>query len=301
VSESKTRVGFVGLGVMGKPMARNLLKAGFALTVHNRSRAAVEELAAEGAARAFSPAEVARASEVVVTCLPGPADVEQVYLGPDGVVDGAQPGSVLIDMSTIDPATHRKIAAAAAERGASYLDAPVSGGPAGAQSGTLTIMVGGEAGVLERARPVLQAMGERTYHMGPVGAGAATKLINNMMAAVNCAGMAEGMVLAVKSGLDPALFAEVVGNSSGASRMFASLVPEILKRNFEPGFTIDLHYKDVRLAVELGYALGVRLLASSIASQVLQEARGAGLGKQAIDAQVIPLERLSGVEVKACG
>ncbi len=294
----QVKVGFVGLGVMGKPMARNLMKAGFALTVHNRSRGAVEELAAEGARRAFSPAEVARASEFVVTCLPGPADVDLVYLGPDGILSGAQPGSVLIDMSTIDPGTHAKIAAAAAGRGIGYLDAPVSGGPAGAQSATLTIMVGGDAATLERARPVLGAMGQRIYHMGPVGAGAATKLINNLMAAVNAAGMAEGMVMAVKFGLDPALFAEVVGNSSGASRMFSSLVPEILKRNFEPGFAIDLHYKDARLACDLAGLLGVRLLLGSLATQVLQEARGAGLGKKAIDAQIIPLERIAGVEVK---
>ena len=291
------RVGFIGLGLMGKPMARNVLKAGFPLVVHNRSRGAVEELAAEGAVAATSPAEVARQVDVVLTCLPGPADVERVYLGENGVVGGAKPGSILIDMSTIDPGTHRKIAEAAASAGASYLDAPVSGGTGGARDGTLTIMIGGDAATFERARPVLSAMGQRLYHVGPVGSGAIVKLINNMMSAINMVGVVEGMVLATKAGLDPALVYEMVSNSSGASRSLGS-VPGILRRDFEPGFMIDLMHKDVNLALDVGKALKVRLLAASIAAQVLQEAQAAGLGRKGTNAQIIPLERSAGVEVR---
>jgi 3-hydroxyisobutyrate dehydrogenase len=294
----KLRVGYVGLGVMGKPMARNLLRAGFPLTVHNRSRGAVDELAAEGATPADSPAEVARASDVVLSCLPGPADVRLVYLGESGVLEGVGRGAVLIEMSTIDPGTHREIAGLAAARGAGYLDAPVSGGSTGAQNATLTIMVGGEAATLERVRPVLDAVGKQVYHLGPVGAGATAKLVNNMLGAINLAGAIEALVLGQKAGLDPRQLAEVISNSSGASRSFTSAVPEILRRNFEPGFTIDLQHKDVSLATDLGRLLGVRLLAGSLAAQVLQEARGAGYGKKSIFAAVLPLEQNAGIEVK---
>lgn len=294
----KLRVGYIGLGVMGKPMARNLRRAGFPITVHNRSRGAVEELAAEGATAASSPAEVAQASDVVLTCLPGPADVELVYLGPSGVLEGVGEGAILIDMSTIDPNTHRKVAGLAAARGASYLDAPVSGGSTGAQNATLTIMVGGDVATLERARPVLEAVGKQIYHLGPVGAGAAAKLVNNMLGAINLAGAIEALVLGQKAGLDPRQLAEVINNSSGASRSFAASVPEILRRNFEPGFTIDLQHKDVCLATDLGRLLGVRLLAGSLAAQVLQEARGAGHGKKSVFAAVLPLEQNAGIEIK---
>lgn len=294
----KLRVGYIGLGVMGKPMARNLLRAGFALTVHNRSRGAVEELAGEGATPATSPAEVARASDVVLTCLPGPADVELVYLGPSGVLEGVGAGSVLVDMSTIDPDTHRRIASLATARGASYLDAPVSGGSTGAQQATLTIMVGGEAAALARVRPVLEALGKQIHHLGPVGAGATTKLVNNMLGSINLAGAVEALVLGAKAGLDPRQLAEVINTSSGASRSFAATVPEVLRRNFEPGFTIDLQHKDVCLATDLGRQLGVRLLAGSLAAQVLQEARGAGYGKKSVFAAILPLEQNAGIELK---
>ncbi|MHB1133489.1 MAG: NAD(P)-dependent oxidoreductase [Chloroflexota bacterium] len=294
----KTQAGFIGLGLMGKPMARNLMRAGFALAVHNRSRGKVDELAAEGAAPAGSPAEVAARCEFVCTCLPGPADVRQVYLGPDGVLAGARAGSVLIEMSTIDPETHRELAAAAAARGAAYLDAPVSGGTTGAEKGTLTIMVGGEAEALERARPLLAAMGERIFHLGPVGAGAVAKLINNMLGAINLLGVYEGLVLGVKAGLDPRQLAEVVSSGSGASRQFAAGAPNILKRDFAPGFTLDLMAKDVALARQLGESLGVRLEAGTLASQVLEETRQSGLGQESIYAGIKVLEGLAGVEVK---
>jgi 2-hydroxymethylglutarate dehydrogenase len=293
-------VGFIGLGYMGKPMARNLLKAGFPLVVHNRSQGAVKELAAEGASAADSPWAVAERVEVLCSCLPGPADVEKVYLADNGVLAGARSGSVLVELSTIDPRTHQRIAAQAADKGVAYLDAPVSGGTSGARDGTLTIMVGGAAETLERVMPILKAMGQRIYHIGPVGHGAAVKLINQMMGNVAMMGVIEGLVLGTKFGIDPNLLYEVVSNSSGASRSLGS-APAILKRDFEPGFMIDLMHKDVSLAVELGKQLKVRTLAGALAQQLLQEAQAAGLGRASMTAEIIPLERLVGLEVRSAG
>ncbi len=294
----RTAVGFIGLGLMGKPMAYNLLKAGFALTVHDRRRDPVDVLVGDGARPAGSPAEVAAACEFVVSCLPGPAEVKEVYLGPAGVVAAARPCAVLVEMSTIDPNSHRQIAAAAAARGVYYLDAPVTGGTVGAAKGTLTVMVGGEAAALERARPLLTALGERIYHLGPVGSGATAKLVNNMLGAINTLAMAEAVVLAVKAGLDPQLLLEVTSNGTGASRQLTNCLPNILKRNFQPGFTVDLMRKDVNLALEMGRSLGVRLLAGALAAQVFQEAQNAGLGGLSHFAIIRTLEQNAGVEVK---
>jgi 3-hydroxyisobutyrate dehydrogenase len=291
-------VGYIGLGYMGKPMARNLLKAGFPLTVHNRSQAAVRELVAEGATAADSPRALAERVDAVFSCLPGPSDVEKVYLGENGVLAGARPGSILVDMSTIDPGTHQKIANLAAEKGVGYLDAPVSGGTTGARDGTLTIMVGGAAETLEKVMPALRAMGQRIYHIGPVGTGAVVKIVNNMMSAINALGVVEGLVLGTKFGIDPALLYEVCSNSSAGSRTLTGTAQAVLKRDFEPGFMIDLMHKDVGLAVDLGKSLKVRTLAAALAQQVLQEAQAAGLGRASTSAQIIPLERLSGVEVR---
>ena len=293
-----TRVGFIGLGQMGRPMAEHVLAAGFELVVHNRTRARAEPLAAQGAAIADSPAEVAAACDLLLSCLPGPSDVERVYLGERGVLGQARAGQVLCDMSTIDPQTHRRIAATAAERGADYLDAPVSGGTSGAREGTLAIMVGGPAEAFERARPVFDAMGKSVYHVGPVGAGATVKLVNQMMAAVSSLAAVEGLVLGTKAGIDPDLLVEIISSSSGMSRSFGGIAPNVLKRHFEPGFTIDLMHKDVSLAIQMARQLGVRVLAGSLAEQLIQEARGAGLGDRATYALVQPLERVAGVEVK---
>ncbi len=291
-------VGWIGLGLMGQPMALNVLRAGFPLVVHNRSRGAVATLVAAGAAEAWSPREVASRAEIVVTCLPGPAEVTEVYLGADGVLTATRPGMLLIDTSTIDPETHRRIARAAAEHGADYLDAPVSGGTTGAREGTLTVMVGGRAEAVERARPILQAFGRTIYHLGPVGSGAIAKLINNLMAAINLLGVCEGLVLAAKAGLDLDLFCRVIADSSGASRSFSGAAPAILARDFRPGFMIDLMHKDVTLALDLARQVGVRTLAGALAQQVLQEARNAGLGRQSTAAQIIPLEQNAGVTVQ---
>lgn len=295
------RVGFIGLGLMGMPMAHNLLKAKFPVVVYNRSAGKVEEIKAAGAEGAGSPAGVATRTDVVITCLPMPRDVEQVFLGENGVVARARPGQVFIDMSTIDVATHQRIAAAAAEKGAGYLDAPVSGGVGGARAGTLTIMVGGDAADLERARPVLEAMGRTIYHVGPLGTGAIAKLINNMVGAANTLAAAEGLVLGVKAGLDPELLTQIVQDSSGGSKAFTLTSTSALNRSFAPGFMIDLAAKDVRLAVDLANQLGVRVLAGAMASASLTEAAGAGLGRQTSTAVIQLLERTAGVEVRRGG
>ena len=294
----RPKVGFIGLGQMGAPIARNLMAAGYSLTVHNRSRGIVDELVREGAGGAGSGREVARAVEIVLSCVPFPADVERVYLGPDGAIEGARAGQLFCDLSTVDPETHRRIADRLAERGAGYLDAPISGGTSGAREATLTIMVGGSAEDFERARPILEAMGKNIHHVGPIGSGSIVKLINQMMGSIAALGAAEGLVLATKAGLDPRQVYEIVRTSSGASRALDGLASSVFKRDFEPGFTVDLMHKDVSLAVAMGRANGVRLLAGALAEQLLQEARGAGLGSRATAAAITLHERLAGVEVR---
>jgi 3-hydroxyisobutyrate dehydrogenase-like beta-hydroxyacid dehydrogenase len=296
-TSERPSVGFIGLGQMGAPMARNLLKAGYPLTVHNRSRATVDRLASEGAVAAGSAREVADHVDVLFTCVGYPADVEWVYLGPDGAAEGARDGQLCCDLSTVDPATHERVAARLGERGADYLDAPVSGGVGGARDATLTIMVGGSAEAFERARPMLDAMGKNVHHVGPAGAGATIKLINQMMGAICALGAAEGLVMATKAGIDPTLAYEILRTSSGGSRSLDGLASSAFARNFEPGFTADLQHKDVSLAVQLGRSLGVRLLGGALAEQMIQEVRGAGLGAKSQTSAILVHERIAGVEV----
>ena len=297
-ANARPRVGFIGLGQMGAPMARNVMAAGYPLTVHNRSRAVVDAFGREGARAAGSAREVAEGVDVLLSCVPFPADVERVYLGPDGAIEGARSGQLFCDLSTVDPETHRRIAAPLGERGVGYLDAPVSGGTGGAIAGTLTIMVGGSAEDFARARPILETMGKNIHHVGPIGSGSVVKLINQMMNAVNAVGAAEGLVLGAKAGIDPKLLYEIIRTSSGASRSLDGLASSAFARDFAPGFTVDLMHKDVSLAVSLGRQHGVRLLAAAIAEQLLQEARGAGLGSQSTTAAITLHERLAGVVVQ---
>lgn len=290
-------IGFIGLGQMGAPMVRNLIKAGHRPVVHNRSRAIVDQIAAEGADTAASAREVAERVDILFTCVGFPADVERVYLGEDGAIEGARPGQVFCDTSTVGPDTHKLIADKLAAKEVGYLDAPISGGVGGAKAGTLTIMVGGAADDFERVRPLLEIMGQNIHHVGPTGAGATIKLVNQMMNFICTLGSIEGLVLATKAGIDPKQAYEILRTSSGANKPLDGLVQSALARNFEPGFTTDLMHKDVSLAVELGKALGVRLLSGSLAEQVLQESRGAGYGKKAPGAALLVQEKLAGVEV----
>jgi 3-hydroxyisobutyrate dehydrogenase len=293
-------VGFVGLGKMGRPMARNILAKGFSLTVSNRSRQAVDDLAAAGAAAAATPAEVAARSDVICLCLPVPATVEEVVLGQGGVRAGIRPGSIVLDFSTIGPATCRAVAAALREHDAAYLDAPVSGGTTGAEAGTLTVMVGGDQRHYERALPVLQAVGQKIVYAGPVGAGAVVKLMNQLLVGINLAGAAEAMVLGVKAGVDAQLLYETIASATGNSVQLQRNVPDlILRGNFAPMFSVNLLHKDLALGLDVGKDARVRLLLGALAFQVFEEARDSGHGEEDIAAVIKPLERLAGIEVRS--
>ncbi len=292
-------VGFIGLGKMGKPMTRHLLDAGFFVTVHNRSRAAVDELAAVGAHPANTPAEVSKASDIVLTCLTNTASVEDVYFGPNGLIEAARPGQILVDHSTVSPTTSRQCAEGARRRGADFLDAPVSGGPAGAQAGTLTIMVGGADATFERARPVFEAMGKNIRLVGPTGSGSTIKLANQLLVAIHTAAAAEAMVLGVKAGADPAIMLDVLRTSFGGSAMLSRNVPMMLERNFAAGTSVNVVLKDLGLIDGLSNELNVRTLLGSVATQVFREGRAVGMGDDDMAGLVRVLEREAGVEVRA--
>ena len=248
------RVGFIGLGIMGAPMARHLLTAGFPLTVHSRSPGPVDSLVDAGAARATSSADVARASDVVVTMLPDTPDVEDVILGDDGVAAGVAAGSLVIDMSTIDPGPTRRMVEHLAARGVDMLDAPVSGGERGAIDGTLSIMVGGSDQAFARAMPVLQAMGATVVHVGPNGAGQIAKACNQLVVAATIEAVAEALVLAERSGVDAAKVREALLGGFAGSKILEVHGQRMLDRTFEPGFRARLHRKDARIVVEAAQA-----------------------------------------------
>lgn len=294
------RVGFIGLGKMGRPMSLNIMKRGFPLTVANRSRAVVDELARHGAVAAATSAGVAAAAEVICLCLPVPATVEQVILGKDGVRETIKPGSIVVDFSTIGPSTCRAMSAALEEKGAHYIDAPVSGGTTGAEAATLTVMVGGGRAHFDQVLPILEAVGKKIVYAGPVGAGAVVKLMNQMLVAVNLAGASEAMVLGVKAGVDAQLLYDTISSATGNSAQLQRNFPDlILKGKFDPMFSVDLLHKDVALGVEVGKDTRVRLLMGALAQQILEEAREAGFGGEDIAALIRPLEKLAGVEVRS--
>jgi 2-hydroxy-3-oxopropionate reductase len=250
------RVAFIGLGIMGRPMARRLLGAGFPLTVHSRSPGPVDELVAEGASRAGSPAEAASGAGVVVTMLPDTPDVEHVVLGEEGVRAGAAAGSLVIDMSTIDPGAWRRIAVELAAAGVDALDAPVSGGERGAIDGTLSIMVGGEPAAFERARPLFEAMGANVVHVGPSGAGQVAKACNQLVVAATIEAVAEALLLAERSGVDAANVREALLGGFAGSRILEVHGQRMLDRAFEPGFRARLHRKDARIVLEAAVTTG---------------------------------------------
>ena len=291
------RVGVIGLGIMGAPMARNLLRAGHPLTVHTRTRARVAGLLADGAAWADSPAALAAAVDAVVTMLPDTPAVEAVMAGPHGVLAGARAGLLAIDMSTIDPAAARALAERAAETGVALLDAPVSGGEQGAIAGTLSIMVGGAAAAFDRAGPLFAALGKRVTYMGGPGQGQMTKLVNQVVGAGTLAAVAEGVLLAAGAGLDPAAVVEAVGGGAAASWMLAEQAPRMQRRDFAPGFMVRLQQKDLRLALVSAERLGVPLPLTAVVQLLFTavEARGGGeLGTQAILTALEALAKRSG-------
>ncbi|MFQ5344065.1 MAG: 2-hydroxy-3-oxopropionate reductase [Anaerolineae bacterium] len=299
MSDSTPAVGFIGLGLMGKPMARNLMRADYHLTVHNRSRPPVEELAAEGATPATTPREVAAASEVVITCVPDSPEVEEVVLGPDGIIEAARPGLIYIDMSTISPAFTRRLAAQLAEAGIAMLDAPVSGGDIGAQQGTLSIMAGGPRETFDACLPIFQAMGKRITYVGESGAGQTAKVANQIIVAGTMAAMAEALVLTAKSGVDPALVIEAV--SGGAARCWALEVraPQILRRDLGPGFKASMQYKDLNIAADAGRAVQAPLPVTAVVRELYAAMLAAGRGDLDNSAIVTVLEDLAGAMVRS--
>jgi 2-hydroxy-3-oxopropionate reductase len=292
------RVGFIGLGIMGKPMARNLIKAGHDLVVHDVAPQAVADLAASGAVQGASARDVAARSEVTITMVPDGPEVEAAILGPSGALEGAARGSILVDMSSISPLVAQKVGAACEARGVGFLDAPVSGGEPKAVDGTLAIMVGGRQETFDRVLPLFQAMGSSATLTGPVGAGNVTKLANQIMVAVNIAGMGEALVLATKAGLDPEVVFNAVKGGLAGSTVLNAKAPMVISRNFKPGFRIRLHQKDLRNALLAAEAMKVPLPFTSLVQQVLEALMNAGRGDLDHSAIATFIEDMAKTEVR---
>jgi 2-hydroxy-3-oxopropionate reductase len=288
-------IGFIGLGIMGRPMARNLLKAGYPLVVHSRSRGPVDEIAGAGAKVGTSARDVAAQSDVLITMLPNSPDVEQVVLGRDGVIEGARPGLVLLDMSTISPLVSQKIGAALAAKSVQMLDAPVSGGEKGAIDGVLSIMVGGDKAVFDKALPIFQAMGKTITHLGPLGAGGFTKLANQIIVAVNLTALGEALTLAKKAGLDRELTLTALAGGLAGSKCLDQKKPNYVAETYNPGFKIDLHYKDLGLIMESARALGVPLPATAVVQELFSALRVKGRGGLDHSGVITLLEDLAGL------
>jgi 2-hydroxy-3-oxopropionate reductase len=275
---SNPTIGFIGLGIMGKPMAQNLLKAGYSLVIHNRSRAAVEELSNVGAQVAASSQDVAARSEVIITMLPDSPDVELVYAGDQGIFAGLKSGTLLIDMSSIAPVVARKLAAEADERGCDMLDAPVSGGEAGAISASLSIMIGGNDSAVARAMPIFEKLGKNVIHIGEAGAGQVTKAANQMVVGTTIAIVGEALVLAAKAGVDPAKVRQALLGGFAQSKILETHGQKMLDRNFKPGFRIRLHEKDMKIALATGSEYGVPLMVTGVVGQMMTAMKGMGHG-----------------------
>ncbi|MBS1964900.1 MAG: NAD(P)-dependent oxidoreductase [Chloroflexi bacterium SZAS-1] len=291
------RIGFIGLGIMGRGMVRNLLKAGFAVQVWNRTAARMGELAADGAQPTSSPAELARQCDLIITCVSDTPDVAAVLLGEQGVIAGAQPGALVIDMSTISPQATQEFAARLAERGVHMLDAPVSGGSEGAAKGTLSIMVGGDAADVERAMPVFQAMGKTITHVGGTGAGQTVKLVNQILVVGSMQAMAEALLFAQAGGVDLEKTLAAVSGGAGGSWTLSNRGPQVIRRDWRPGFMIDLQAKDLRLVLDAADDLGAPLPSTALIFQLYRTLQARGLGKEGNHAIVKALEAMAGIEV----
>jgi 3-hydroxyisobutyrate dehydrogenase len=289
-------VAFIGLGTMGAPMAQNILKDGHTLTVHNRTRQREEPLAKLGAKRAASPKEAATEAEVVITCVSDTPDVEEVILGDNGVIQGAPSGTVVVDMSTISPVATRKIAAALAEKGLKMIDVPVSGGSEGAQKGTLTIMVGGEEADLEKARPVLEAMGKTITLVGPVGAGQITKAINQIIVGGVYLSVAEGLALGLKADLDMVKVVNAISGGAAASWVLDNRAGNMINNTYPLGFRLRLHRKDLRIALEAAQELGISLPMAALVEQIENGLVARGHGDEDVSALARSVREQSGID-----
>jgi len=293
---SRPAVGFIGLGIMGRPMAGHILKGGHPLTVYNRTRSKTAELQALGAAVADSPAGVAARSEILIIMVSDTQDVEQVVAGPQGVLKGIRPGSVVVDMSTIAPGTERALDEALRARGAFLIDAPVSGGDVWARDASLAIMAGGDRKAFELVRPVLALLGRTITYCGPSGSGQLAKLCNQILVSVTLLGVSEALVFARKCGLDPSVMIEAVSGGAAQSWQLTNLGPRIIKRDFAPGFMVDLVQKDLRLVLESCASADVSLPATGLVHQLFGSARAHGSGREGTQSLAKVLERLSGLE-----
>ena len=294
-------IGFIGLGIMGKPMAKNLLKAGYSLVVYDVVAAAVAELVQAGATAGASPKDVASRSELVITMLPNSPHVKEAVLGKNGVIEGAKPGSVLVDMSSIAPLASREVAAELARKGIEMLDAPVSGGEPKAIEGTLAIMVGGKVALFEKVKDVLLKMGASAVLCGDIGAGNVTKLANQIIVALNIAAMSEAFVFAVKAGVDPDRVFDAVQGGLAGSTVLNAKAPMVLQGNYKPGFRIELHIKDLQNALDTAHESGVPI---PLTSQVMEFMQALKVdGKQADDhgGLIQFYEKLAGVKVRKGG
>lgn len=295
------RIGFIGLGIMGQGMAHNILKANFPLTVWNRTTAKMEALTAAGASPATSPADVAGRSDIIFICVSDTPDVEAVILGDNGVVEGARPGSLIIDCSTISPKATRAIASTLATRGVHMLDAPISGGSEGAANGSLAIMVGGAEVDFARALPVLQTVGKQITHVGPTGAGQTVKLMNQILVVGNALAISEALLFAQASGVDLPQALEAVKAGAAGSWMLSFRGPQILERDWRPGFTIDLQQKDLRLVLEAADDNGAPTPGTALIFQFYRTLQARGLGDEGNHALVKALEHLAGFEIEKAG
>jgi len=291
------RVGFIGLGIMGKPMALNLLKAGYPLTVWNRTKSKMDDLVAMGAYGASSPKEVAERSDVVITMVTDSPDVEDILLGPNGVIHGGRPGLIVIDMSTISPLVTRRISSELAKRGIKMLDAPVSGGEKGAKEATLSIMVGGPRDAFEECLPIFECLGKKITYMGQTGMGQTAKLCNQVICALNIQAVCEGLMLGAMAGLDLKRLLEAVSAGAASSWMLLNLGPKMIERDFKPGFKIRHQQKDLRLALELAAELKLPLPGTALVQQMLRIAEAEGLGEEGTQAAIAAMEKIAGRKI----
>ena len=293
------KIGFIGLGIMGQAMSLNLLKAGFEVTVWNRTASRTEAPVAAGAKTGTNPADVARQSDIIITCVSDSPDVEAVIMGQDGVIHGARAGNLVVDMSTISPQVTRTIATKLAEKGVHMLDAPISGGSEGATKGTLSIMIGGEATHVERAMPAFEAMGRKITHVGGTGDGQSVKLVNQILVVINMLAVSEAMIFAEAGGLDLEKTLSAVTAGAAGSWMLSNRGPQVAERDWRPGFTIDLQQKDLRLVMAAADQMGVPTIGTSLVFNMYRTLQQQGLGLEGNHALVKALEKMSGIEVGA--
>lgn len=292
------KVGFIGLGIMGKPMAHNLIEAGYELVVFNRSRESMDELAGEGAETAETPCEVAEKSDIIITMLPDSPQVREIVADEGGILEGVRDGALVIDMSTISPVVTGELAEQIQEKGATMLDAPVSGGDVGAQNGTLSIMVGGGEVDFERAKPLFEVMGGTVTHVGPIGAGQVTKAANQIVVALTIEAVSEALVLGARGGVPPEKILDVLGGGLAGNKVMEVKREKFLSHDFSPGFRSELHHKDLGIALAAGREYGVALPVTAMVDQMLLTMKKKGWGGEDHSALLRVIEDLSQEEAK---